>query len=578
MSAYLPFIQKYKKAFLLAPLLVIIDVIGEIVQPQLMSQIVDQGAQHKNLHDILMIGLVMLALSLVAIIGNVGNIYYSSQASVGFVTELRAGLFKKIQQFSFANMDRFSSASLVTRLTNDVNILETVVMMSLRLLIRAPLMLSFGVLMAARINTGLAVIIAVAIPVLGTSIFFILRAGFPYFLSMQQKLDQLNAAIQENLINIRVVKSFVREPFEEQKFTRANGNLKSIAIKASGIVVMVMPVMMLVMNVSIVAVIWFGGRKIMAGNMHVGQLISFITYITQILMALTMLSMTIMNFSRAAASSDRVLEVLRAKVDITDRPEAEPALTLQSGKVEFKDVYFKYHTGSSEYVLKNISFVAEPGEQIAVIGATGSAKSTLVQLLPRLYEVSSGQLLINNRDVKDYPLKNLRSGIGMVLQKNQLFSGTIRDNLKWGNPSATDEEIIAAAKAAQAHDFIMSFPKQYETELGQGGVNVSGGQKQRICIAMALLKKPVILILDDATSAVDSTTEAQIKASLKTLLAGTTTFIIAQRISSVQSADRILILDNGAIVGMGKHEELLRDNSFYQAIYHSQQHQEEALS
>lgn len=578
MTEYFPFLQNYKKAFILAPLLVIIDVIGEIVQPQLMSQIVDQGVLPKNLHYILSTGLLMLGLSFVAIAGNVGNIYFSSKASVGFVSELRKGLFKKIQTFSFLNIDHFSSASLVTRLTNDVNIIQTVVMMSLRMLIRGPLMLVFGVIMATRINSSLAYIIAVAIPVLGLSIFFILQKGFPYFVKMQQKLDAVNAAIQENLVNIRVVKSFVREPFEGKKFAVANDDLKTIATKASGIVVMVMPVMMLVMNISIVAVVWFGGRQIVAGTMQIGHLMSFITYITQILMSLTMLSMTIMTFSRAGASSNRVLEILKTKADIKDSSQAfANSLKIQHGKVEFKGVSFKYHSGSVEDVLKDITFVAEQGEQIAIVGATGSAKSTLVQLIPRLYDVTEGQVLIDGIDVRDYTMQNLRERIGMVLQKNQLFSGTIKDNLKWGNPQASDDDIVRAARNAQAHDFIMSFPQQYETILGQGGVNLSGGQKQRICIAAALLKKPAILILDDSTSAVDSTTEAKIKDTFKTGFRNVTTFIIAQRISSVQSADKIIVLDNGEIVGMGSHAELLRSNKAYQEIYYSQQQMEENL-
>jgi ATP-binding cassette subfamily B multidrug efflux pump len=576
MKKYLPFFNKYKKALLLAPLLVVIDVIGEIVQPQLMSQIVDQGVQRKNLHEVVMTGIIMLGLSFIAIVGNVGNIYYSSQASVGFAAELRQGLFTKIQQFSFLNIDHFSSASLVTRLTNDVNVLQTVIMMSLRLLIRGPLMLVFGVIMAARINASLAFIIAVAIPVLGLSIWLILQKGFPYFVKMQQQLDKVNAAVQENLMNIRVVKSFVREGFEEKKFAAANDDLRDIATKASGIVVMVMPVMMLVMNVSIVAVVWFGGRKIIAGSMQIGQLMSFISYITQILMSLTMLSMTIMTFSRAGASSNRLLEILNTKVDLEDSPAAlaENAV-VGPGKVEFKQVGFKYHPDSKEYVLKGISFVAAPGERIAVIGATGSAKSTLVQLIPRLYDATTGQVLVDGLDVKDYPLNNLRGRIGMVLQKNQLFSGTIRDNLKWGNPTATADEFIRAAKAAQAHDFIMAFPRQYDTDLGQGGVNVSGGQKQRICIAMALLKNPAILILDDSTSAVDSTTEMNIRAAFIRDYSKVTTFIIAQRISSVASADRVIILDNGEMVAMDTPVALLKNNKAYQAIYASQQPREE---
>jgi ATP-binding cassette, subfamily B, multidrug efflux pump len=572
MKKYFPYLLKYKKALWLAPLLVIIDVVCEIFQPALMSKIVDQGISQKNLHYILMTGGFMVGLSILAIAANIGNIYYSSTASVGFSAELRKGMFNKIQQFSFSNLDRFSSSSLTTRITNDVNILQDVIVMLLRLLIRAPLMLLFAVVIAVRINAGLASIIAVAIPVLSICIYVLLRRGFPFFEKMQKRLDKVNAVVQENLINVRVIKSFVREDFEKKKFGVANDELREMSVKASGIVVLIMPVMQLVMNVSIVAIVWFGGNKIIAGTFQVGQLMSFITYITQILMSLTMLSMTIMAFSRAGASSERILEVLNTEPDITDSPIAkEKKLLVQKGKVEFKNVFFKYGADSDEFVLKNINLVVDPGQTIAIIGATGSSKSTLVQLIPRLYDVSKGNILVDDIDVHDYTLENLRNGVSMVLQQNELFSGTIKQNLKWGNVNASDEEIIAAAKDAQAHDFIMSFPNQYETILGQSGVNVSGGQKQRLCIARAILKKPSIIILDDSTSAIDTATDAKIRVALKEYLHGTTTFIIAQRISSIQSADKIILLDNGEIIGSGTHDGLIKTSTIYQEIYYSQQ-------
>ena len=572
MKKYFPYLLKYKKALWLAPLLVIVDVVCEIFQPKLMSKIVDQGISQKNLHYILQTGGIMVGLSLIAIAANIGNIYYSSTASVGFSAELRKGMFSKIQEFSFSNLDKLSSSSLTTRMTNDVNILQDVIVMLLRLLIRAPLMLLFAVVIAVQINAGLASVIAVAIPVLSVCIYFILRRGFPFFEKMQKRLDKINAVIQENLVNVRVVKSFVREDFEKKKFGAANDELREMSVEASGIVVLIIPVMQLVMNVSIVAIVWFGGNKIISGTFQVGQLMSFITYITQILMSLTMLSMTIMTFSRAGASSERILEVLNTQPEIIDSPIAkEKNLLVQKGKVEFKNVFFKYHPDGAEYVLKNISLIANPGETVAVIGATGSSKSTLVQLIPRLYDVSKGNILVDDVGLHDYTLQNLRSGVSMVLQQNELFSGTIRQNLKWGNVNATDEEIIAAAKDAQAHDFIMSFPKQYETVLGQSGVNVSGGQKQRLCIARAILRKPSILILDDSTSAVDTATDAKIRAALKQHLRGTTTFIIAQRISSIQSADKIILLDNGEMIGSGTHDELIKTSVVYQEIYYSQE-------
>ncbi|HZK64177.1 MAG TPA: ABC transporter ATP-binding protein [Puia sp.] len=572
MRRYLPFFQKYRKALLLAPLLVIADVICEIFQPALMSDIVDVGIGQKSLPYILQTGSIMVGLSILAIAANVGNIYYSSHASVGFAAELRKNLFNKIQAFSFSNLDRFSSSSLVTRLTNDVNILQDVIMMSLRLLIRGPLMLLFAVVIAIRINMGLASIIAVAIPVLSVSIFFILRRGLPFFEKMQKKLDKVNGVVQENLVNIRVVKSFVREDFERKKFGRSNDELREMSVKASGMVVLILPVMQLIMNLSIVSIVWFGGNKIISGRFQVGQLMSFITYITQILMSLMMLSMTIMTFSRAQASSERLLEVFNTEVDIVDSAAAkENNLQIKLGKLQFENVFFKYHPDSAEFVLKDINLTILPGETVAIIGATGSSKSTLVELIPRLYDVTKGRILVDDVDIRDYTLHKLRTRVSMVLQQNELFSGTIKQNLRWGKPDAPEEEIIAAAKDAQAHDFIMSFPEQYDTVLGQGAVNVSGGQKQRLCIARAILGKPSILILDDSTSAVDTGTDAKIRESFSRHLHGTTMLIIAQRISSIQSADRIIVLDNGEIIGAGTHEELIKTSPVYQEIYHSQQ-------
>ena len=563
---------------ILGPLLAIIDVFGEIVQPMLMSDIVDIGIRNQDTHYILKMGALMIGLSIVAIVGGVGNVYFSSKSSVGFASELRQGLFKKIQEFSFSNIDTFSSASLVTRLTNDINTLQQVVMMSLRLLIRAPLMLVCAVIFALQINKELTIIIAVAIPVLSFAIFFIMKKGIPYFTKMQQKLDRVNAAIQENLTNIRVVKSFVRSDFEEEKFSVANRDLMDMSVKASTIVVLIMPVMMLIMNVSVVAVVWFGGNKVMTGDLQVGQLMSFISYITQILIALMLLSMTIMMFSRASASSKRILEVLDTDVDIKDTFTANAEnFHIKKGGVEFRDVCFKYKSESDFFVLKDINLKAAPGELIAIIGATGSAKTSLVQLIPRLYDVTEGEILIDGIDVRNYSLKHLREATATVLQKNVLFSGTIKSNLKWGKPDASDEEIIAAAKDAQAHDFIISFPQQYETLLGQGGVNLSGGQQQRLCIARALLKQPVILILDDSTSAVDTATEAKIRTALQENHNNTTTFIIAQRISSIETVDRIVILDDGRIIGVGTHDELIKTNAVYQEIYQSQQ-QNEAIA
>ncbi|MEI9920920.1 MAG: ABC transporter ATP-binding protein [Bacteroidota bacterium] len=572
MKKYLAFFQRYRKAVFLAPLLVVVDVVCEIVQPELMSKVVDEGVKRQDFVYILSMGGLMFGLSLVAIAANVGNVYYSSRASAGFAAELRKGLFDKIQEFSFSNLDRFGSNTLITRVTGDVLILQEVIMMSLRLLIRAPLMLIFAVVISVRINAGLATVIAIAIPVLAAAIFILMKRSLPFFEKMQRKLDKLNEVLQENLINVRVVKSFSREDFEKKKFGVTSDELRELAVRASGTVVLIMPVMQLVMNLSIVAIIWFGGNQIIAGSFQVGELMSFITYITQILMSLMMLSMTIMTLSRARASSVRILEVLNTESDIRDTGAAIGRnLIITQGGMEFRDVYFKYYAPGDEYVLKNINLQIRAGEKVGILGPTGSAKSTLVQLVPRLYDTTKGNITIDGHDIKDYTLHNLRHGVCLILQQNELFSGTIRENLKWGDINASDEEIIEAAKDAQAHDFIMSFPEGYNTVLGQGGVNISGGQKQRLCIARALLRKPAILIMDDSTSAVDTATEIKIWSSFRDHFPNTTTLVIAQRITSLVLADRIIILDNGEIVASGTHDQLLKTSTIYQEIYSSQQ-------
>lgn len=579
MRRYFPFARAYRLPFVVAPLLVIIDAGCEIVQPQLMSRIVDQGIQHRDLSYIFQTGARMLALAFIAVAANIGNIRYSSRASVGFATDLRKGLFDRIRQFSFSDIDRFRSASLVNRLTNDVNVLQQVVMMSLRMLIKSPLMMIFAVVMAIRINGGLAAIIAVAIPVLAFGIFCLLRLGLPYFVRMQGMLDNVNAAVQEDLTNIRVVKAFVREEFEKKRFDLSNAKLREISIRASATVVMVTPLMQLVMSVSIVAIVAFGGKRIMSGGLEVGQLVSFISYMTQILMSLLMFSMTVMTFSRAAASSGRLLEILRTEPALTDTPAAmRQNLRVTTGTVEFVHVFFKYDPNSPEFVLKDIHFSVGAGQHVALVGATGSAKSTLVQLIPRLYDVSQGQVLVDGHDVRDYSLQHLRSGVAMVLQQNELFSGTILDNLKWGAPHASDDTIMEAARYAQAHEFILALPDGYNTVLGQGGITLSGGQKQRLCIARALLTKPAILILDDSTSAVDTATEAAIRSALNRHLTGMTVLTIAQRISSVLSADKIILMDDGAIRAMGTHTELLASSPEYREICHSQLEQENVPS
>jgi len=587
------YIGQYKKYILLVPVFVFLDVMCELSMPWLMSRIVDVGIASKDIYYIAKIGVLMVLLACAAICFGIFNMKFSSVGSLGFGANLRNALFEKVQAFSFSNIDQFSTASLVTRLTNDVNNLQFTFMMGLRLLLRAPMMLVFSFILAYSINARLSLILAIAIPLLAGSVWAILRVAAKRFSIMQEKIDNINSALQENLIGIREVKSFVRYAFESNKFKKANDEFTESAIRAISIVIMMMPTMMLVMNGASLAIIWFGGQMVFFGALGAGELISFLSYVFQILFSVMMISMVFIMLARAQASSKRVMEVLDCKVDIVDKPELvqvkKPAIGMDSpelasrritsprpvitrGKVEFRNVSFKYNlAGTGENVLSNINFIAEPGEVIAIVGGTGTCKTTLVSLIPRLYDAAEGSVLVDDVDVRDYRLEDLRDGIGMVLQKNTLFSGTIRENLLWGNENATQEEIENACKDAQAHEFISSFPKGYDTDLGQGGVNVSGGQKQRLCIARAMLKKPKILILDDSTSAVDSNTEAKIRESFDKNLAHTTVFIIAQRISSVRDADKIIVLDDGQIVGIGTHAELINNNAIYQEINSSQQ-------
>ena len=466
----------------------------------------------------------------------------------------------------------------MTRLTNDVQQVQNVTMMGLRLLFRAPGMLIGALIMAFLMNAKLALVILIVIPFLSIAIVTIMVKAFPRFTLMQKKIDKLNSGIQEALTNVRVIKSFVREDYEEEKFQTMNQDLKDSSLNAMKIVIATMPIMMFAMNVTTLAVVWYGGNIIIAGNMQVGDLTAFTTYIVQILMSLMMLSMVLLQSSRAIASVKRISEVLDTEIDLTDENASRKDLKVTEGKVEFKDVAFSYSNEGGEKILEHINFTAEPGKVLGIIGTTGSGKTSLVQLIPRLYDVTEGQVLVDGVDVREYSLKNLRDGVGMVLQKNVLFSGTIDENLRWGNEEASEEEVRSAAGAAQADGFVTSFTKGYDSDLGQGGSNVSGGQKQRLCIARALLKKPKILILDDSTSAVDTATEAKIRESFSTTLKDTTKVIIAQRIGSVESADKIIVLDDGRIIGMGTHEELMKNCEAYQEIYYSQRDREKEVS
>lgn len=578
MKRYWKYIKPYLPAFIIGPILMIVEVIGEVVLPKFMANIINIGAANHDVPYIISMGIVMVITALLMMTGGVGGAYFAAKAAISFSSDLRSDVFDQVQKFSFANLDRFSTGSLVTRLTNDITQVQNLINMALRMMLRAPGMLIGALIMAFMMNARLALVILVVIPILILVIVLIIKTAFPRFDTMQKKLDMLNSNIQEVLTNVRVVKSFVRGEYEEERFAKSNENLKTASLSAFNAIIFTMPVMMFLMNATTLAVVWFGGKQILAGQMPVGDLTAFTSYIVQILMSLMMLAMVLLQSSRAIASLHRIMEVLDTKVTLTDEDCALPDKTVDSGRVEFRDVTFRYYKENKEPVLSHISFTIETGQVLGIIGSTGSGKTTLVQMIPRLYDVDQGEVLVDGVNVKDYSLKHLREGVGMVLQKNVLFSGSIMENLMWGDEQASEEEIVRAAKAAQADDFVNSFTDGYETELGQGGVNVSGGQKQRLCIARALLKKPKILILDDSTSAVDTATEARIRESFSGTLKDTTKIIIAQRITSVMEADKILVLDDGEIVGMGGHEQLLADCEAYREIYYSQMDKEVSAS
>ena len=580
MDKYKKYVKPYLSAFILGPIFMIVEVLGEVILPKLMSIIINYGCgqggyESRGIGFITLIGGAMILTAVFMMAGGVLGAYFAVKASVNFAADLRRDVFKKVQEFSFANIEKFSTGSLVTRLTNDITNMQNVISIGLRMLLRAPGLLIGGLIMAFVMNWRLAIVFCVVIPLLIIAIVLIMRVALPRFNIMQTKIDSLNSRIQENITNQRVVKSFVRDDFEKKTFDTANEDLKDNTLRAMKVVIMTIPIMTLAMNITVMAVVWFGGRQIIVGSMAVGDLTAFTTYVTQILMSLMMVSMIFIQGSRAMASSRRILEVLDTKVDLNDEEASMTDKKVEKGEIEFRHVGFRYYKKHKNNVLQDINFVAHPGEVIGIIGSTGSGKSSLVQLIPRLYDCDEGEVLVDGVNVKEYSLEHLRNGVAMVLQKNTLFSGTIMDNLRWGDEHASDEEVRQAAEAAQADLFVRDFNEGYNMELGQGGVNVSGGQKQRLCIARALLKKPKILILDDSTSAVDTATEAKIRQSFSTTLKDTTKLIIAQRISSVETADRILVMDEGRIVGQGTHEELLNTCEAYQEIYYSQMSKKE---
>ena len=561
MKRYWKYIKPYLPAFICGPLLMIVEVIGEVLLPKFMAKIINIGAANQDVPYIITMGIVMVVTALLMMAGGIGGAYFAAKAAISFAADIRKDTFEKVQKFSFANLDQYNTGSLVTRLTNDVTQVQNLINMALRMMLRAPGMLIGALIMAFMMNRELAAVILVVIPILVILIGIVIKTAFPRFTIMQKKLDTLNSTIQEMLTNVRVIKSFVRGDYEEEKFSRANEDLKKSSLSAFNVVILNMPIMMLMMNLTTLGVVWFGGKQILVGRMPVGDLTAFTTYIVQILMSLMMLAMVLLQSSRAMASLHRITEVLDARIDLTDENSAQKDKRVENGTVEFKDVSFRYYKENKEPVLSHINFKIDSGKILGIIGSTGSGKTTLVQMIPRLYDPDEGEVLVDGVNVKEYSLEHLREGVGMVLQKNVLFSGTIRENLMWGDENASEEEVEKAAAAAQAV-FVRDFTEGYETELGQGGVNVSGGQK------------PKILILDDSTSAVDTATEAKIRESFSGLLKETTKIIIAQRITSVMEADEILVLDEGEIVGKGTHEELLKTCEAYQEIYYSQMDKE----
>ncbi|TDF94496.1 ABC transporter ATP-binding protein [Paenibacillus piri] len=576
------FLKPYWLAATLAPLCMLLEVCMDLLQPKYMASIVNDGIQTGNLAHIQHTGLLMVGTAMIGLIGGMGCTLFSSSASQSFGADLRKALFVKVQSFSFRMLDTFNSGSLVTRLTNDVVQVQNVVLMTLRILVRAPLLSVGSLIMAILISPMLALVLVAVIPILLAVLTFVIRKAFPLFANVQKRLDSVNNVMQENLTGIRVVKAFVRADFENNRFGRSNEALMDIATKATRIVALIMPLMMLIMNAGVAVVLWFGGQHVWNHSIQVGDLVAFINYVTQMLFSLLMVSMVLMNVSRAKASAERMNEVLDTDSETSNDAPATTSV-IRHGEIVFDRVSFAYHadneggrsggdisSASDSLVLKNVSFTVQPGTTVAILGATGSGKSSLVHLIPRLYDTTAGRILIDGTDIRRIDRKHLRTRIGMVLQEAILFTGTIRDNISFGKPDATQEEVEAAAKAAQAHDFIMAMPDGYQTLVGQRGVNLSGGQKQRISIARAILVKPPILILDDSTSAVDLGTEARIQQALKEQSASSTRIVIAQRISSVLEADTIIVLEDGAVVAEGNHEELFRSSAVYQDIYKSQ--------
>lgn len=563
------FLRPYWRYAMICPLLMIVEVTMDLLQPKLMQQIVDVGIARLDLTMVLHTGLFMISVALIGLLGGGGNSVFAVKVAQGVGADLRSTLFRKVLSFSFGNLDTLKTGELVTRLTNDVTQVQEVVLIAFRILIRAPLMLIGSIIMAVFTSPRLAVIVFLLLPILAGVLRWVLRSVQPMFAEVQRRLDVINTIIQENLASMRVVKAFVRANYEQHRFARANEDLMNQTIRAIRLMAVVMPSMTLVLNLGIVSAIWFGGFQVIHGNMQVGQIIAFVNYLLRTLFAVVMVGMLLVRVSRAEASAERILEVLHSQPEIIDNPDVLTTFTSQ-GRVTYEHVTFNYNGNRHDSVLQDIHFTAESGQTVAILGATGSGKSSLVHLIPRYYDATAGRILIDGVDVRDISQTVLHQRIAMVFQEAILFSGTIRENICYGRPEATEEEMITAAEAAQAHEFISTFPDGYATLLGQRGINLSGGQKQRIAIARALLTNPTILILDDSTSAVDIETEGKIQKALAALMQGRTSFVIAQRISTVLNADKILVLDEGRLVAEGKHRDLMTSSTVYREIYESQ--------
>ena len=565
-----PYAKQYRTWILAGIACSASEAVFELLIPLVMSDIVDVGVASGDQYYILKKGVLMVLMAIVSLSFGLGSAAFSAIAGQGFGANLRAAEYDHIQEFAFSNIEKFSTASLVTRLTNDVNSMQVTLMMGMRLLVRAPVMLVSALILSIRISLQLSNVFLVALPLLAAAVALILSKASPLFRTLQERTDALNLVVQENLTGIRVVKSFVREDHEREKFAKRNQGLKETSQRAFGMVVINMPIMMLIVYGTIIAVMWFGGKMVYAGTLETGKLMTYFTYITQIMMSLMMVSMIFMMMTRSVACAKRIVEVLDEDPAITDA-SADPEAQVADGSIDFDHVSFKYSAESPEWILRDVDLHIASGQTVGILGGTGSAKTTLVSLIPRLYEADEGTVSVGGRPVKDYCLEHLREEVSVVLQKNTLFSGTIRENLLWGDSNATEEQLWSACRAACADEFLERMPNGLDTDLGQGGVNVSGGQKQRLCIARAILKQPKVLILDDSTSAVDTATDAKIRAAFANELKDTTKIIIAQRVTSICEADLILVMDNGRVVAQGTHRQLMESCGIYREVYESQQ-------